>query len=189
MIISVRRVLLPLSQLSYRHFTRSLNTASALKMPIKVGDELPSVECHEDSPANKVNMRELFAGKRGVLFAVPGAFTPGCSKKHLPGYVENADEIKAKGVDVIACVSVNDAFVMAAWGESGGATGKIRMLADTNAEFTKAIDLTLDSAALGGIRSMRYSMIIDDGRVTALNVEPNGTGLTCSLSNSVLSQL
>ena len=158
-------------------------------MPIKIGDSLPSVELHE-GPKTKVNIKELFAGKKGVLFAVPGAFTPYCSQTHLPGYVEDYEKIKAKGVDIIVCVSVNDAFVMEAWGESKGATGRIRMLADPAGEFTKAIDLGFDATAvLGNLRSKRYSMIVEDGVVTALNMEPDNVGLGCSLSNNLLSQL
>ncbi len=107
-----------------------------------------------------------------VLFAVPGAFTPTCSSKHLPGFVEKADEFKAKGVDTIACVSVNDAFVMDAWGKSAGIDGKILMLADGSAEFAKKIGMDIDLFARGlGTRSKRYSMIVENGVVTSLNVE------------------
>jgi 2-Cys peroxiredoxin 5 len=159
-------------------------------MTIQVGDKLPSIELQEGSPGNKINLAELFAGKRGILFAVPGAFTPGCSKTHLPGYVADAEAFAAKGIEVMACVSVNDAFVMGAWGEALGATGKIRMLADPAAVYSKAVGLEVDaSGALGNIRSKRYSMIIDDGVVTALNVEPDGFGLTCSLSKPLLEQI
>jgi 2-Cys peroxiredoxin 5 len=159
-------------------------------MSIEVGDKLPSIELQEGSPGNKVNLAELFAGKRGILFAVPGAFTPGCSKTHLPGYVADAEAFAAKGIEVMACVSVNDAFVMGAWGEALGAAGKIRMLADPAAAYTTAVGLEVDaSRALGNVRSKRYSMIIDDGVVTALNVEPDGFGLTCSLSKPLLEQL
>jgi 2-Cys peroxiredoxin 5 len=158
-------------------------------MTIQVGDKLPSIELHEGSPANKVDIAKLFAGKRGVLFAVPGAFTPGCSKTHLPGYVADAAKIRAKGVDEIVCVAVNDAFVMTAWGESQGAAGKVRMLADPQAAFAKAIGLDVQAPNLGGTRSKRYSMIIEDGVVKALNVEPDGFGLTCSLANTLLESL
>lgn len=116
------------------------------------------------------NTNELFANKRVVLFAVPGAFTPTCSESHLPGYVVLADEIKAAGVDVIACVSVNDAFVMNAWGEAQNASD-IMMLGDGDASFTKALGLEMDTAGFGGVRSKRYSMLIDNGIVTELNVE------------------
>ena len=159
--------------------------------PIKVNDKLPSIDLFEGNPGNKVNIAKLFEGvKKGVIFAVPGAFTPGCSKTHLPGYVENFDAIKAKGVEVIACVSVNDPFVMEAWGDAHKATGKVRMLADPGAEFTKAIDMTLDlSAALGNVRSKRYSLVIENGVVKKINVEPDNTGLTCSLAPEILKQL
>jgi len=158
---------------------------------IKVGDKLPSVVLYEGAPDKKVNIAELFAHvKKGVVFGVPGAFTPGCSKSHLPGFVENFDKLKAKGVDVVACVSVNDPFVMGAWGEAHHATGKVRMLADTCAEFTKAIGMDLDlSAVLGTIRSKRFSMVVENGVITKLNVEPDGKGLTCSLAPEVLKQL
>ena len=158
-------------------------------MSIQVGDSLPSFALQEGTPGNTHDMAELFKGKTGVLFAVPGAFTPGCSKTHLPGYVSDFEAIKAKGVDLVVCVSVNDAFVMAAWGEAHGAEGKVTMLADPDASFTKAIGLDVNAGALGGVRSKRYSMIVKDGVVTALNVEPDGFGLSCSLSGDVLEQL
>jgi len=172
-----------------RQSVRGFRTATALNMPIKVGDKIPDVELFEGTPGNKVSAATLFAGKKGVLFAVPGAFTPGCSKTHLPGYVEKAEELTSKGAEVIACVSVNDPFVMDAWGKAQGA-GKIRMLADTCGAFTKAIDMEVDlSAVLGTVRSKRYSMVVEDGVVKALNVEPDGTGLTCSLAPGVIAQL
>jgi len=150
---------------------------------IKVGDKIPSVDLFEDSPANKVNIADLCANKKVVLLAVPGAFTPGCSKTHLPGYVQKADSIKSGGVDEIVCVSVNDAFVMSAWGKDQDAAGKVRMLADPNALFTKAVDLSVDLPPLGGLRSKRYSMVVENGVVTELNVEPDNTGLSCSLAD------
>lgn len=170
---------------------RTITTGASLKMPIKVGDKLPSVVVTEETPNGKVNIAELFAGKKGVLFAVPGAFTPGCTKTHLPGYVENFDKLKSKGIDVVACVAVNDPFVMDAWGKSLGSSGKIRMLADAGGEFTRAIDVELDaSGALGNKRSKRFSMVIEDGVVKAFNLEPEaGTGLTCSLAPEILSQI
>lgn len=172
-------------------FSRSLSISTTLNMPIKVGDKIPSVEVFENSPGNKVNMADLFKGKKGVLFAVPGAFTPGCSKTHLPGYVENFDKLKAKGVEVVACVSVNDPFVMEAWGQDQKAEGKVRMLADTNAEFTKAVDMLFPdlAAVLGGIRSKRYAMVIEDSTIKALQVEPDGKGLTCSLAPSLIEKM
>jgi 2-Cys peroxiredoxin 5 len=160
-------------------------------MPIKVGDKLPSVDLFEGSPAGKVNIADLVKGKKAVIFGVPGAFTPGCTKTHLPGYIADADKIRAKGVAEIICVSVNDPFVMAAWGESNKAgPAKVRMLADTTGAFTKKIDLSIDmTAVLGSVRSKRYSMIVDNGVVKALEVEPDGTGLTCSLANNILKSL
>ncbi|CAK6973721.1 peroxiredoxin-5%2C mitochondrial [Scomber scombrus] len=147
---------------------------------MRVGAKLPAVEVQEGEPGNKVAMDQLFKGKKGVLFAVPGAFTPGCSKTHLPGFVEQAADLKAKGIQEVACVSVNDAFVMSAWGKEHGADGK-------------AVDLLLDSdqivQVLGNKRSKRYSMLVEDGVVKKINVEPDGTGLTCSLASSILSEL
>ncbi|XP_038073992.1 peroxiredoxin-5, mitochondrial-like [Patiria miniata] len=169
---------------------RALSTTSSRNMPIKAGDKIPSVELMEDNPGNKVNMADLLAGKKAVIFAVPGAFTPGCSKTHLPGYVEDFDKIKAKGVDLVVCVSVNDPFVMSAWGQAHGAAGKVRMLADTLGEFTKAVDMEFDAkAVLGTVRSKRYALVVENGTVSQVQLEPDGTGLTCSLSNSLLSSL
>nr|XP_058965980.1 peroxiredoxin-5, mitochondrial-like [Pocillopora verrucosa] len=171
-------------------FLRGFRSSAFAAMPIKIGDKLPSVQVMEGTPKDKVNVATLFSGKKGVLFAVPGAFTPGCSKTHLPGYVEDFEKFKEKGVDIVACISVNDPFVMAAWGEAHKCDGKIRMLADTQGEFTKAVDMELDARPfLGNVRSKRYVMVIEDGLVTALNVEPDGTGLSCSLANSILSAL
>jgi len=159
-------------------------------MVIKVGDQLPAATLFEGTPDGKVEVAELFAGKRAVVFGVPGAFTPGCSKTHLPGYVEKADEIKSHGVDLIVCLAVNDPFVMAAWGQAHKADGKIMMLADTSAEFAKAAGLDIDlKAVLGSVRMKRFSMIVDDGKVTFLNIEPDGTGMTCSLASNVLTTL
>ncbi|XP_050522764.1 peroxiredoxin-5, mitochondrial isoform X2 [Daktulosphaira vitifoliae] len=154
-------------------------------MPVKVGDIIPNVELTENKPDNKINIFELCKGKTVVLFAVPGAFTPGCSKTHLPGYVASADDLKKKGVDEIVCISVNDPFVMAAWAQNQNAEGKVRLLADPNAELTKALDLAIDLPPLGGIRSKRYSMLIKDSKVVQLNVEPDNTGLSCSLVNNL----
>ena len=121
--------------------------------PVAVGDQVPSVTLFEDSPGGKVELESLCAGKKVVMFGVPGAFTPGCSKTHLPGYVAAAADLKAGGVDEIVCVSVNDPFVMEAWGKDQSAGGKVRMLADTTAELTKALGLELDlTAVLGNVR-------------------------------------
>ncbi|XP_067113106.1 peroxiredoxin-5, mitochondrial [Osmerus mordax] len=174
-------------------FIRPLHTTLFATMPIKVGEALPAVEVQEGEPGNKVSMDQLFKGKKGVLFAVPGAFTPGCSKTHLPGFVEQAAVLRSKGVQEVACVSVNDAFVMAAWGKEHGTDGKVRMLADPTGAFTQAVDLMLDSdqivQALGNKRSKRYAMLVEDGVVKKVNVEPDGTGLTCSLASNMLSEL
>ena len=146
-------------------------------MTIKVGDKIPSVTLREmtsDGPKS-VATDELFAGKTVALFALPGAFTPTCSAKHVPGFVNNHDALKAKGVDEIACVSVNDAFVMGAWGKDQKAGGKVHMLADGNGDFTRAVGLELDGTKFGmGKRSQRYSMIVDNGVVKSLNVEEPG---------------
>lgn len=144
-------------------------------MTIKTGDKLPDVSfttMTSEGPT-KLSTADVFGGRKVVLFAVPGAFTPTCHLKHLPGFIEHADEIKAKGVDTIACVSVNDVFVMDAWAKSTGAGNKVLFLADGSGDFARAVGLDLDASGLGmGIRSKRYAMIVDDGTVTALNVEP-----------------
>uniref|UniRef100_F6T134 Peroxiredoxin-5 n=1 Tax=Ornithorhynchus anatinus TaxID=9258 RepID=F6T134_ORNAN len=158
----------------------------------KVGDKLPSVELFEENPGNKVNLEELFKGKKGVLFGVPGAFTPGCSKTHLPGIVEQAGALRAKGAEVVACLSVNDVFVVSEWGRANGAEGKVRLLADPTGAFGKATELLLDDSLVplfGNRRSKRFSMVVQDGVVKSLNVEPDGTGLSCSLAPNLLSQL
>ncbi|XP_061172848.1 peroxiredoxin-5, mitochondrial-like [Saccostrea echinata] len=167
-------------------FARQFTVSASSAMPIKAGDKLPAVDLFEKDPGGKVNSGELFGKGKHIIFAVPGAFTPGCSKTHLPGYVQQCDALKSKGVDSIACISVNDPFVMDAWGEAQGANGKIRMLADTCGEFTKAVDMEIDLAAvLGNKRSKRYSMVVKDGVVESVNVEPDGTGLTCSLAEKI----
>jgi len=161
-------------------------------MAIKVGDSLPSdLKLKEmgDAGPKDVGVGEIFKGKKVVVFAVPGAFTPTCSMKHLPGFLEQASTIRAKGVDEIVCLSVNDAFVMGAWGNANNAKGKVRMLADGNGEFTKALGLSLDASGFGmGLRSQRYAMIVQDGKVKELLVEP-GPGLNASSAESVLAKL
>ena len=143
-------------------------------MALKVGDKLPEATLHimgEDGP-KPLTTAELFAGKKVVLFALPGAFTPTCSAKHLPGYVEQASAIKAKGVDSIVCLSVNDVFVMDAWGKDQNVNGTVIMAADGNGDFTRAVGLEMDGSGFGmGRRSQRYAMIVEDGVVTALEVE------------------
>ena len=143
-------------------------------MTINVGDRIPSVTLKQltSEGVKEFTTDEIFRGKRIVLIAVPGAFTPACSQRHLPGYVDKAADIKAKGIDEIACVAVNDAFVMGAWGRDQKAEGKVRMLADGSGDFTRALGLELDLSKGGlGVRSKRYSMLIDDGVVKSLNVE------------------
>jgi glutaredoxin/glutathione-dependent peroxiredoxin len=146
-------------------------------MTIKVGDRVPSAKLrHMTAEGPKeISTDEIFKGKKVVLFAVPGAFTPTCSAKHLPGFVQNAEAIKAKGVDTIACVAVNDAFVMGAWGKAQNTEGKVLMLADGNGTFTKELGLEMDGSGFGlGSRSKRYAMVVQDGVVKALNVENPG---------------
>ena len=146
-------------------------------MTISVGDRLPSTTFVKATQAGpeQVASDDFFKGRKVALFSVPGAFTPTCSAKHLPGYVEKADELKARGIDEIACTAVNDAFVMGAWSKAGGADGKVTMLADGNGNFAKAIGLEMDGSAYGlGTRGQRYSMIVDDGVVEQLNVEAPG---------------
>jgi len=143
-------------------------------MSINVGDRMPEGSfgvMTSEGPA-AVSTEELFAGDKVVLFAVPGAFTPTCSLQHLPGYVEKAEAILGKGVDTIACMSVNDVFVMDAWGKDIGTGGKVMMLADGNAAYTKALGLELDASGFGmGIRSQRFAIVVDDGVVSQLHVE------------------
>ncbi|HWB52284.1 MAG TPA: peroxiredoxin [Stellaceae bacterium] len=146
-------------------------------MSIKVGDKIPSVTLRFQTPEGiqAVSSDDYFKGKTVAVFGLPGAYTRTCSSRHLPGYVANSDALKAKGVDEIACVSVNDAFVMGAWGKEHGAPGKVTMLGDGSCELTEALGLTVDRIAAGmGIRSQRYSMVVKDGVVTELNVEPSG---------------
>ena len=159
-------------------------------MSIKTGDKIPSAtlkKMGEKGPEN-VSTDELFAGRKVVLFSVPGAFTPTCSAAHLPGYVVNAHKLREKGVDVIACMSVNDAFVMGAWGKAQNAD-EILMLADGNADFAKALGLTLDGTGFGmGMRSQRFAMIVDNGVVSHLAVEA-GPGLDVSSAEKILEAL
>ncbi|EMD82318.1 peroxiredoxin [Pacificimonas flava] len=146
-------------------------------MTVSVGDTIPEAtltRMTSEGP-RPVNTKEFFEGRTVALFAVPGAFTPTCSAKHLPGFVEKADDLKGKGVDEIACVSVNDTFVMDAWGKSADVGEKITMLADGNGDFAEALGLTMDGSGFGmGKRSQRYSMIVKDGRVAELNLEQPG---------------
>tara|TARA_B110001454_G_scaffold102864_1_gene97015 strand:- start:4493 stop:4975 length:483 start_codon:yes stop_codon:yes gene_type:complete len=146
-------------------------------MTIAVGDTVPAVtfvKMTENGP-DQVDSESFFKGRKVALFSVPGAFTPTCSAKHLPGYVEKAMELKAKGVDEIACTAVNDAFVMGAWGKSANADGSVTMLADGNGAFAKAVGLEMDGSKFGmGTRGQRFSMIVNDGVVEELNIEAPG---------------
>ena len=140
-------------------------------MPISEGEKIPAVTVKTTSMKD-ITTQDLFGGKKVVIFAVPGAFTPTCSEKHLPGFIDHADEIRAKGVDDIICVSVNDAFVMDAWGKDRGAGDKVRMIADGNADLAKALGLEFDGSGIGfGVRAQRFAAIVDDGVVTKLAVE------------------
>ncbi|WP_448582441.1 redoxin family protein [Thermaurantiacus sp.] len=146
-------------------------------MTIQKGDRIPSATLMKmtDAGPQPVETDALFAGRTVALFAVPGAYTPTCSAKHLPGFIEKADELKAKGVDEIVCISVNDVFVMGAWGKAAGADGKVTMLADGNGEFANALGLTMDATRFGmGLRAQRFSLLAKDGIVTELNIEEPG---------------
>ena len=146
-------------------------------MTIAVGDTIPETTLTKvtaDGP-EAIATSDYFKGRRVALFSVPGAFTPTCSAKHLPGFVEKAAELKAKGIDEIACTAVNDAFVMGAWGKGAGVDGKVTMLADGNGDFAKALGLTMDGSKFGmGLRGQRFSMVVNDGKVEALHVEAPG---------------
>ena len=146
-------------------------------MAVSVGDQIPNVNftIMTDEGPKPLGYSELFEGKRVALFAVPGAFTPTCSQQHLPGFVNKAEELTDKGIDTVACMSVNDVFVMDAWGKSQNANEKVLMLADGNGEFTAALGLQLDASGFGmGSRSQRFSLVINDGQVEILNVEDGG---------------
>ena len=160
-------------------------------MAIEVGDTAPDVALRRKSEdgVEEVRTGELLAGKTAVIFGLPGAFTPTCSAQHVPGYVKNADALRARGVDLIACVSVNDAFVMGAWADQQGTGGKVEMLADGNGEFTAALGLELDATGFGmGRRSRRYAMVVRDGVVSDLAVE-DGPGLNVSAAEKILARL
>ena len=161
-------------------------------MTIKVGDHLPEGKFRvmtTEGPGWK-STDEVFKGKKVVLFAVPGAFTPTCHKSHMPGFVQNADTIKARGVDTIAVTAVNDVFVMTEWKKASAAEGKIEFLADGNGDFAKALDLTMDGSAGGlGLRSKRYSMLVEDGVVRQLNIEDAPGKAETSSAETLLKQL
>ena len=155
-------------------------------MSIQVGDTMPEGRLNimkADGPGS-VSAKELFDGKKVVLFSVPGAFTPTCSRDHLPGFVEKADDIKAKGVDTVACMAVNDAFVMDAWGKQAGADGKVLMLADGNGDYTRALDLVMDGTGFGlGMRGRRFALIVNDGKVEQAFIEEGGQFKVSSADN------
>jgi len=160
-------------------------------MTIAVGDTIPNIEftiMGSDGPA-PISADDIFKGKKVVLFSVPGAFTPTCSAKHLPGFVQHAGDLKAKGVDTIACMAVNDVFVMDAWGKDQSVGDSVMMLADGSGKFTDAIGLSLDLVGMGlGVRSQRFALVAEDGKVTHLAVE-EGPGLDVSAAESVLAAL
>ncbi len=160
-------------------------------MTIAVGDTVPDVRVMIPGPdgPKPVQTGEVLGSGKVVLFAVPGAFTPTCSDYHLPSYLLRNDELRAKGVDKVVCLSVNDPFVMEAWGKEHEVGDRVVMLADGNGDFTKAVGLEMDGSGFGlGTRSQRYAMVIEDGRVTTLNVEP-GPGLSVSAADAVLATL
>jgi peroxiredoxin len=162
-----------------------------MSMTIQVGDRIPSATLLKATPEGPqpVDTDSFFAGRKVALFAVPGAFTPTCSARHLPGFVEKADELAARGVDEVACIAVNDAFVLQAWARDAGAEGKVTMLADGNGEFSKALGLTMDASKFGmGTRSQRFSAIVEDGVVRQLNVEAPGA-FSVSSAEFMLGQL
>ena len=161
-------------------------------MTIKAGDKIPSVALKRlgADGMEEVTTDELFSGKKVVMFGLPGAFTPTCSAKHLPGFIDKADQISAKGVDSIICMSVNDPFVMQAWGEQQGVGDKIAMLPDGNGDLTKAMGLELDVSVAGlGTRSHRFAMVVDDGTVTSFALEENPSGLDVSSAEAILASL
>jgi peroxiredoxin len=160
-------------------------------MTIAIGDTLPNiplVKATADGP-EKIESKDYFAGRRIALFSVPGAFTPTCSARHLPGFVEKADALADKGIDEIACTAVNDAFVLGAWGKHSESDGKVTMLADGNGDFVKAIGLEMDGSGIGfGLRGRRFSMVVDDNKVVQLNVEAPGE-YKVSAADHMLGQL
>ena len=162
-------------------------------MPIKVGDKLPSATFRvttAEGPNKPKTTDDIFKGKKVVLFAVPGAFTPTCNNLHIPSFLNNANAFKAKGVDTIAVTGVNDAFVMEAWKKATGATGKIEFLADGNGEFAKGVDMAFDGSGNGlGTRSKRYSMLVEDGVVKKLNIEEAPGKVEVSGGDAMLKQL
>ena len=161
-------------------------------MTIQVGDKMPegAFGVMTAEGPGQVTSEELFAGKKTVIFAVPGAFTPACSAKHLPGFIEKSDELKAKGVDNIACSSVNDVFVMGAWSKDQGAEGKVTLLADGNADYVTALGLQLDATGFGmGTRGERFAVVVEDGVVTQLHREAAASDVKASSAENILTTL
>ncbi|KAI8327201.1 Redoxin [Choanephora cucurbitarum] len=165
--------------------------SNTTRLSIAEGDVIPNIEVQLKSPAETIKTGDFFQGKKAILFGVPGAFTPGCSKTHLPGYVHEAKALKSKGVDAIACVAVNDAFVMTEWGKANQAEEHgVTLLADSKGELAKAMDLNFDATgALGSHRFKRFAAILEDGKVQKLFVEPDNTGLKVSLVENVSKHL
>lgn len=160
-------------------------------MTVQVGDRIPHTNLFKAGAEGPepVDTDSFFSGRKVAIFSVPGAFTPTCSARHLPGFVEKADEFRERGVDEVACVSVNDAFVMGAWGQQAGADGKVTMLADGNGEFAQALGLTMDGSKFGlGTRGQRWSAIVDDGVIRELNVEEPGA-FSVSSAEHLVAQL
>ena len=157
-----------------------------------VGSSLPSVRVFESTPKNAVDIKEVFGAKgKGILIGVPGAFTPGCHATHIPSYLKDFEALKKKGVETIACVAVNDVFVMQAWAEALQTENKIRMLADPEAKLVKALGMDFAglSEILGNVRSKRFTAVIQDGKIKSVQVEPDNTGLTCTLAGNLLKNL
>jgi peroxiredoxin len=161
-------------------------------MSIQPGEKIPSVQLMHltDAGPTPITTEELFSGKTIALFALPGAFTPTCSNQHLPGFINKSEELREKGVDTIVCLSVNDAFVMGAWGQQQGANGKVLMVGDGNGELTEKLGLSMDGSGFGmGTRSLRYSMIVRDGVVETVNIESNPGQAVESGVDNLMSQL
>lgn len=161
-------------------------------MTIQVGDKMPegAFGVMTAEGPGQITSEELFAGKKTVIFTVPGAFTPACSAKHLPGFIEKSDELKAKGVDNIACLSVNDVFVMGAWSKDQGAEGKVTLLADGNADYVTALGLQLDASGFGmGTRGERFAVVVEDGVVTQLHREAAASDVKASSAENILNNL
>ncbi len=157
----------------------------------KVGESLPSVRVFEGTPKNAVDIREVFGKGKGVLIGVPGAFTPGCHGTHIPSFLKEWDALKGKGVETVAVVAVNDVFVMDAWGKALHCEGKIRMLADPQAQLTTALGMDFAGLTeiLGNVRSKRFTAVVQDGKLQSIDVEPDNTGLSCTLANNIIKHL